>query len=300
MNTADQHLLNERANNWGRWGNDDEAGALNLVTAEKTLAALALPVSGRVISLAQPVGPQAGVPPHRNKGSRFMDRDAGDYALGARSPNGFRFAEDTVQFSTHSGTHVDALSHAWSGDELFNGYEAAGTRSTSGAQKLGAEALKPVLTRGVLVDLVAHNGAPLAPCTAINARDLVEAYERAGLNPEAGDAVLLHTGWWQKMGGGPDYFDLEPGLSDSGAEWLAAHDAAIVGADNYAVEVQPDPGGKTFPVHLRLLHRYGVPLIENLDLSELASSGATSFLFIFSPIPLAGSTAGPIAPLAVL
>ena len=229
-----------------------------------------------------------------------MDRDAGDYALGARSPGGFRFAEDTVQMSTHSGTHVDALAHAWTGDELYNGHPSAAIRSTSGAQKLGAEKLRPVLTRGILVDLVAALGGPLPPSTPINAADLIAAYKRADITPSPGDAVLLHTGWWPSMGLKEEYFDVEPGLSDDGARWLADQDAALVGADNYAVEVQPDPGGANFPVHLRLLHGQGIPLIENLDLGELAESGATQFLFVLSPIALQGSTGSPVTPVAVL
>ena len=292
--------MEESRNNWGRWGSTDELGALNLITPQKTLDALALASHGRVISLAQPVGPKAGVPPHRHRGARFMDRDAGDYALGARSPGGFRFAEDTVQFSTHSGTHADALSHVWSGEYLYNGHPASAIRSTSGAQKLGAEKLQPVVTRGVLVDMVALTGAALKPSTSIDSGDLIHAYERAGVIPEPGDAVLLHTGWWKTMGSSSDYFDLEPGLSDDGARWLASHDIALLGADNYAVEVQPDPAGATFPVHLRLLHGHGIPFIENLDLSELAESGVNTFLFVFAPIPLAGSTASPVAPIAVL
>lgn len=293
-------MTNTAKRNWGRWGADDEHGALNLVDAKKVLEAVELVTRGRIISLAQPAGPKAGVPPHRNRGSRFMDRDAGDYALGARSPGGFRFAEDTVQMSTHSGTHVDALSHAWAGDELYNGHPSAAVRSTSGAQKLGAEKLRPVLTRGILVDLVATSGGPLAPSTPIGSSELIQAYSRAGITPSPGDAVLLHTGWWQSMGGNASYFDLEPGLSDDGARWLADQDVALVGADNYAVEVQPDPDGQNFPVHLRLLHGEGIPLIENLDLQELAESGASTFLFVLSPIPLQGSTGSPVTPLAIL
>ena len=285
---------------WGRWGADDEVGALNLVDSQKVLAALSLVTQGRLISLAQPTGPKAGVPPHRNRSSRFMDRDAGDYALGARSPDGFRFAEDTIQMSTHSGTHVDALAHVWTGDTLYNGHSSANTRSTGGAQKLGADKLRPTLTRGILVDLVAESGGPLAPSTSVNAADLIRSYEKSGITPAPGDAVLLHTGWWQSKGGGSDYFDLEPGLSDDGARWLADQDVALVGADNYAVEVQPDPGGLSFPVHIRLLHGHGIPLIENLALAELSATGVTSFLFVFSPIGLQGSTGSPVNPIAVL
>jgi kynurenine formamidase len=286
--------------NWGRWGTEDEVGALNLVDSKKVLEALTLVKEGRVISLAQPIGPRAGVPPHRNRNSRFMDRDAGDYALGARSPDGFRFAEDTVQMSTHSGTHVDALAHVWTGDTLYNGHSSANTRSTGGAQKLGADKLRPTLTRGILVDLVAASGGPLAPSTPVNSADLIRSYARSGIIAEPGDAVLLRTGWWESMGTGNDYFDREPGVSDDGARWLADQDVALVGADNYAVEVQPDPGGKSFPVHIRLLHGQGIPLIENLDLRELSTTGVSSFLFVFSPIGLQGSTGSPVNPIAVL
>src|SRR5580693_1438897 len=38
--------------NWGRWGNDDEIGALNLITPEKRKAAAALVREGFSVSLA--------------------------------------------------------------------------------------------------------------------------------------------------------------------------------------------------------------------------------------------------------
>jgi kynurenine formamidase len=230
-----------------------------------------------------------------------MNKDAGDYALGARAPGGFKYAEDSVLFSTHSGTHIDALAHVWSGDTLYNGHPASSTRSGSGAGSLGAEKLKPIVTRGVLLDFVAATGAPLTASQPIGRAELEQAYERIGVTPQPGDAVLTRTGWWESKGAaGAEYFDLEPGISGEGALWLAQHDVAVVGADNYAVEVQPDPDGMTFPAHLELMHRHGVPLIENLDLTELAEAGATTFLFVLAPIPLEGSTAAPVTPLAVL
>lgn len=286
--------------NWGRWGADDEVGALNLVDPAAVLGGLALATEGRVLSLAQPIGPSAGVPPHRRPPQRFMDRDAGDYAAGARSPDGFRFAEDTVVFGTHSGTHLDALAHAWSGDELYNGHAATGTRSTRGAQRCGADKLVPVLTRGVLVDLVAARGGPLEPSVPVGAHDLAAAYDAAGIEARPGDAVLLRTGWWERHGGTAEYFDLEPGLDAGAADWLAERDVALVGADNYAVEVAPSAPGSTFPVHLTLMHRHGVPLLENLDLHALGETGRTTFLLVVAPLPLAGSTGGPVNPVAVL
>lgn len=292
-------MSGDRPARWGLWGEDDERGALNHVTPGRVLTALSLATEGRVVSLAQPVGPEEPTAPHRPRSSRFMMRDAGDYALGARSPDGFRFAEDIVQFSTHNGTHVDALSHAWIGDEMYNGHPAASVRSTKGAMRLGAERLAPVLTRGVLLDLVGLYGGPLAARTSVGTADLQRAYERAGVEPASGDAVLIRTGWWESASP-QDYFDDEPGISGEAADWLAHQEVSLVGADNYAVEVQPSPTGQTFPGHLALIHGAGVPLLENLALDELAASGRTDFLFVFAPIALQGSTASPIRPLAVL
>ena len=286
--------------NWGRWGDADEIGALNLVDPQAVLEAVSLVQEGKVISLAQPTGPRQEVSPHRGRSARFMNRDAGDYALGARSPGGFRFAEDTVQFSTHSGTHVDALAHVWSGDQLYNGHSPAVIRTTAGAQKLGADKIPPTLTRGVFLDLAELHGSPLPPSTPIDASELIEAYQQAGIRPRAGDAVLLHTGWWASAGGTSTYFDREPGLSLDGAQWLAQQDVGLVGADNYAVEVQPDPAGDHFPVHLLLMHKNGVMLVENLNLTSLRAAKATTFLFILAPLPLQGSTGSPVTPLAVV
>lgn len=290
--------------NWGRWGAEDELGAFNLIDTAAVLGGVGLVTEGRSISLAQPLGPQAGVPPHRRPPQRFMDRDAGDYAAGARSPDGFRFAEDTVQLGTHSGTHLDALSHAWTGDEIYNGHPANANRSVRGAQRCGAEKLRPAVTRGVLLDLVASRGGPLDARSPVGVDELAAAYTRIGVEPHAGDALLLRTGWWERheVAGrvDPEYFDNEPGLDDSAARWLAARDVALVGADNYAVEVQPSAPGSTFPVHLTLLHGCGVPLLENLELRELAASGRTTFLLVVAPLPLAGSTGSPVNPVAVL
>ena len=287
-------------NNWGRWGKDDEYGSQNFIDSTTILRSVELVKQGRIISLAQPLGPKTGAPPHRNQIRRFMDRDAGDYALGARAPGGFCFAEDTIQMSTHSGTHIDALSHVWRGAELYNGHSRDLIRSTTGAQKLGADKLKPILTRGVLLNFCSDSGAPMAASAQIEADDLIAAYKKASITPLPGDAVLLRTGWWPAMGPTDEYFKYEPGLSEEGADWLVDQAVSLVGADNYAIEIQPSRSANSFPVHLRLIHEYGVPLIENLNLEEIAQSEVNTFLFILAPLALAGSTASPATPLAVL
>ncbi|MBI3428613.1 MAG: cyclase family protein, partial [Actinobacteria bacterium] len=275
-------------NSWGRWGSEDEAGALNFVTPEILKKSLGLVRDGAILSLAQELGPNAAVAPHRRSPARFMDRDAGDYALGARAVGGFKFAEDTIQMATHSGTHVDALSHAWQGDLLYNGHSASEIRSTKGAQKCGADKLRPILTRGIFVDLVEFFGENLAPSFQISPDHFEKYYAAHQILPESGDAVLIRTGWAERGMDSHEYHENEPGITVEAAVWLAKHEIAIVGADNYAVEAQPSLSEINFPVHLCLLHRNGVPLIENLVLADLAHYARKTFLFVMAPLPLTG------------
>lgn len=286
--------------NWGRWGNTDEVGALNLIGPEQVLAGMGLARRGKVIPLGMDLGPATAVPPHRKRPERFMTRDGGDYAAGARQPHGFQFAEEVWSLAAHTGTHIDALAHAWSGDQLYNGHPGHGTRSTTGAQRCGADKLLPMITRGVLIDLVGE-GPPLGPTESISADRLRSAYQEAGVAPRAGDVVLIRTGWLAHAGAkGPRYFHSEPGLDASAARWLAEVDVSAVGTDNYAIEVQPSEEGTMFPVHQILLRDHGVPLIEGVVLEELAAEATPEFCFVAAPLPLVGGTASPVCPLAVL
>jgi kynurenine formamidase len=284
--------------NWARWGAEDEIGAANLIGPAEICAAAQLVRTGRMLRLGLPLGPGTVVPPHRKRVERLMSRDGGDYAAGARRPGGFQFAEEVWSFAAHSGTHIDALCHAWCDDQLYNGFPGSGTRTTTGAKRCGADKLAPLVTRGLLLDVAP--GSALPARTPIGVDELTSAAERAGVQPGAGDVVLIRTGWLGAMAGDPaGYCDHEPGIDAEAARWLAEADVVAVGSDNYAVEVQPAADGHVFPVHLLLLRDYGVPLIENLVLDELADAGVGAFCFVAAPLPLVGGTAGPVNPLAL-
>jgi kynurenine formamidase len=114
--------------------------------------------------------------------------------------------------------------------------------------------------------------------------------------------VLIRTGWLSRVDGSDreELFSSEPGIDPSAARWLAEADVSLVGADNYAVEVQPSEEGTMFPVHQILIRDHGVPLLEFAALDELAREGVTEFCFVAAPLPLVGGTASPLCPLAVL
>ena len=288
-------------NTWNQWGAEDERGALNYIGPAEVRRATALVRSGEVLRLAQLLSSKTPVPAHRCGLQHFMGRDGGDYAAGAGRPGGFQFAEDSVMMPLHIGTHVDALCHAWYDDQLYNGYLGNTIRSTTGAARLGVEKMPPIVTRGVLLDLVRLKGRFLADGESIGIADLQAAAAAAGVLPGRGDAVLLRTGWLEAQKGVKKVdFNAEPGIDADAAQWLAECCVAMVGADNFAIEVLPFPEGKVFPVHQLLIRDFGVPLLEGLMLDPLVASGRHEFLFIASPLPIVGATGSPLAPVVVL
>lgn len=285
---------------WKRWGADDERGALNLIGAAETRHAASLVREGRVFSLAQPISSAMPAPPKRAHPVHFMDRDAGHYAAGARAPGGFQYSDDTLLMPLHLGTHIDCLCHVWYGERLYNGFEQGAIRST-GSLRCDAVSMGPVATRGVLFDFVAMKGAPLADGEAITGDMLQSFLEKNAIKLQRGDAVLIRTGWEEThLPRGTADFNAEPGIDLEAGLILARADVALVGADNYAVEVLPFAEGTVFPVHQRLIRDYGIPLLEGLVLKELAATGRTEFMFTMSPLPIKGATASPVAPIAVV
>jgi kynurenine formamidase len=159
----------------------------------------------------------------------------------------------------------------------------------------------PIVTRGVLLDLVRLGNGPLANRASISRPDLIAAAEAAAVRIEPGDAVLIRTGWQESQEGNTDIsFDEEPGIDVEAALWLAEADVAMVGADNFAIEAIPFPTGTVFPVHQRLIRDFGIPLLEGLVLQPLADHGRGQFLFVAAPLPVVGGTGSPLAPIAVL
>ena len=292
---------NTRPNAWGRWGTEDEAGSLNHIGAAQVLRAAGLVRTGVVIRLAQPLSHKTPVPRHRSGLQHFMGRDGGDYAAGAKRPGGFQFAEDTVVMPLHIGTHIDALCHAWCDEKMFNGYRETTMRSTSGATRLGVEKMPPAVTRGLLIDVVLLRGRPLHAGEVVTRADIEACLAQAQLRIEPGDAVLLHTGWLKAQLGNPDIdFNSEPGIDHEAGLWLAQQDVALIGADNFAVEVLPFAAGTVFPVHQCVIRDFGIPLLEGLMLAPLVATGRCEFLFVAAAWPIVGATGSPLTPLAVL
>jgi kynurenine formamidase len=230
----------------------------------------------------------------------LMARDGGDYAAGAIAPDDVGVADDYLTLATHGTTHVDALSHIWYGGSLYNGFSSNEVRS-SGAARNGIDKIPPIVGRGVLLDVAAlHGREHLESGHAIEPDELDACARRQNLAVGAGDIVLVRTGWFLVFASDREIYEgPQPGLSRTTVPWFVDRDIAAVGADNYAVEVFPDPDGRNVPVHLSLIRDYGVHLLELLVLEELAAASVSEFLFVAAPLRIKRGVGSPLNPLAI-
>jgi kynurenine formamidase len=167
-------------------------------------------------------------------------------------------------------------------------------------KKGGIEQAQPAVTRGVLLDIAGLEGVScLDSGYRIGAEPLQKAMERQKVSLETGDTVLIRTGWIQYFDDPLKYIGHQegcPGLVVDGAQLLVKAGAAYVGADTVALEKTP---AANLPVHVVLLVKNGVHIIEAMYLEKLAADGVSEFLFMASPLKIRGGTASPVRPVAV-
>jgi kynurenine formamidase len=281
--------------NWGRWGDDDQRGAVNLLTAERVLTALQAPTQGRVIPLGSEVGKRGAIAGGRNPTWHVTTtvQHPADAGRGR--------AEDILTLHTHAHSHMDGLAHVWYGGQLYNGFPST-TVGRGGAGRLSIGAVGGIVTRGVLVDLTAGGKRAWQVGELIGPEDLQRSLGAVGVTLRPGDAVLIRTGWFDVFKAGDARFEEgEPGLSPAATDWLAAQDPVLVGMDNSAIEPLPAPSGANpLYVHETLLRDHGIYLMELLDLAELGAAGVGAFLFVAAPLQIDRGLGSPINPLAVV
>jgi kynurenine formamidase len=297
------HSQSARLGNWGRWGDDDERGALNLLTPEVVLAAIRVCKTGHVYNLGLPVA-RSGAPVFDFRGApqRLTLTSPTDPAMRAaihEVPEGFGSCEDVVIVASHNGTHIDALSHIFSNHHFYNGFPASEYASHTGAPHCGIEKAGGFAGRAVILDVARYHGVDwLEPGTNVSADDLEGCRRLQGVELGAGDILLVRTGaldLFASLQPGQPRPRGQAGLGATTIEYIADHDLAAVGADNAAVEVIPFDGA----FHVETLVNRGIPLLEHLVLSELAGDGVSECFLVVAPLLIPGASGSPINPVAI-
>jgi kynurenine formamidase len=286
--------------NWGRWGDDDSVGAVNLITVEKRMAALASVQSGRTASLSRPYpkDPSALNPTPAQHFMRTFDRgDEGDGAV----VDYYGFI-----YHGHTFTHVDALCHIWDSDGIWQGRDPdEAIDSATGATFADVTAWNQgIFTKAVLLDVPKHRGEPYVTLDQpVMGDELQDIADSQGVTVEPGDALLVYSGRETYQAANPDDFfgqPPSPGLHASCSIFIRDKDVSMLGWD--MMDHRPSEYGLAWPVH-GVIFSFGVVLLDNALLQPLAEAcaeeGRYEMLLCVLPLNIQGGTGSPVNPIAV-
>ena len=290
------------------WGPDDQAGASNRITDTKVMEALQMATTGRIYELGQVY--EQGMPLFGTR-SYSMVLPARDPAAGDN-----RIVANEEFVSTQIGqvgTQFDGLGHV--GQEVvmedgsvehvfYNGFTAVEMDTPGGLQRLGIEHVRPIVTKGVLIDVAGYQGVERLPNGyEVTVEDLLGALAAQGMSAAdlaPGDALLLRYGWSSLWDQPEAYNTNPPGIGLAAAQWIIERQVTMIGADSWGSEVIPNPDESlVFPVHQELLTKNGIFNLENMQFDELMDDVVYEFLFIVTPIRFRGATGSPARPIAI-
>jgi hypothetical protein len=282
--------------NWGRWGADDQVGAVNLITAEKRLQAAALVRSGRAVSLSREF-PKTPAPNNPTPAQHFMhtlDRGTGGAALDYYG----------ISYHGQASTHLDSLCHVWNEDGMWNGRKPSDEIGFAGA-RFGAITnwSTGIITRGVLLDVPRFRGEPcVTQARPIHGWELEDIAKAQGISIEPGDALIVYGGReaWDRVnpiwGSGTS----RPGLHASCLAFIRDTDAALLVWD--MMDLAPNGYDVPWSVH-GAIFAYGVGLVDNALLEPLAAAcaeeGRYTFMLMVLPLVVGGGTGSPTNPVAL-
>ena len=295
---ADVDEWMESLSNWGRWGDGDQLGTINLITSETRLKAARLVTEGVSVSLARDVEKEQAVDNPRPFLHKMLN-------VGLNNPGQFVSDDYQVSYHGYAHTHMDSLCHMAYQGKMYNGFPQAEVVA-QGAPRLAVTNFKEgIFARAVLMDIPRLKGVDwLEPGTPIYPSDLDAWEEKAGASVRSGDIVLIRTGRWARRDKeGPwDVSKKSAGLHASSAKWLKERDAAILGSDA-ASDVSPSlVEGVSQPIHQLVIVAMGMPIFDNLDLEAVAEEAARQnrweFLVTAAPMAVGGGTGSPFNPIA--
>ena len=301
----------ERGPWWpSRWGANDQAGASNWITPEKVLASVKQVRTGKVYELGQPYNRSMPL----GYGRSYMLTIPASPTHGPLGSNQLVAHDEFLAASIGQvGTQFDGLGHIGQRmrmadgsiqDVFYNGVTREEMRDPYGLKRLGIEHVKPIVTRGILIDVAGLKKVPTLPAGyEVTVADVRAALQRQGIDEASiapGDAIFFNygtsSGWTdesKRVAGPPSGIGLEV------ARWVIAKQATMVGSDAGGTEAPPRDSTQAFPVHHELIARNGIFNMENMRFEDLVADRVYEFLFVFTPLRLEGASGSPGRPIAI-
>jgi kynurenine formamidase len=280
-----------------KWGAGDERGSANHQKAAAVMKAVGLIKTGEIIEIAHVLSDKMPF-----FGTRRFDMHMKRTFMNQPSNRRGSNEELVVSEIGQVGTQFDGFAHQSHEDSLYNCYKISETSTRGSFTKLGIHNTGMLFTRGVMIDVAAFKGVETLPdAYEITVEDLEGALKKQGTVIQAGDAIIINTGWGKLYGKeNARYVKSCPGIGVKAAQWLVAKDPILLGSDNWPVEVSPNPDAQlSLPVHQIALVVNGVHLLENLKLDELAAKQVYEFAFAMQPLKIQGGTGSTVSPVAI-
>lgn len=297
--------LHEACKHWGRWGGDDQRGALNFITPDQVRAATASVSSGRTVACSWPLDTKAGpdnpkpVVHHMTMLQDVHIGDAGD----------LRFTCDFmgIEFHGDAHSHVDALCHVAYKGLLYNGVPVDRAVSSAGASMQTIDVAKDgIVGRGVLLDIPRLRGeAWVEPGEAVYRAEIEAAEQAQGARLRQGDILFLRTGHARKrLVEGPwDAATSKAGFHATAMPLFHERGIAAIGFDGDGETVPSNCEGVMYPIHAIGVNAMGLYFLDSLFFEDLAvaceEEGRWEFLCVIAPLRLAAGTGSPVNPIAV-
>jgi kynurenine formamidase len=282
--------------NWGRWGDTDELGAINLVTAQARARGVAEARTGVSVSIARITRPAALIP---GPAAPLQASSTAVQTAMLFTGNPPAAMAELMVVTTHHPevTHLDAMAHMVLDGQVYPGVPQADSSGPAGVRHGSTDAYADgIVTRGVLLDLAPGGSLPAA--CPVTAADLDAAAVREGVSVQSGDALVVRGGWdWVGERDRP-----LPGITEDAVRWMSDHEVALYAGDVGDAR-PPIEGHRPGALHLLALGRLGIPLIDGADCSALAGmcarQGRYTFLFVAAVPRISGVTGLPVNPLAI-
>lgn len=291
----------QESDDWypSRYGAEDRLGAVANLSPEKTADAAKLITEGKTYALGMVTSRDTpAYAPRRYDVYVMQPSDGSGQPLGENKAVG---NDDLVQTFVGIGSQIDGLGHMGIDHHYYNGVHVSEFVTPAGLTQFGTQDIPPIATRGILLDMTSvFDADPVPDGTAFNRAEIEAAAQLAGVEIEAGDVVLFHTGAMAANESSSELMATHPGLGVEGATYLAGLGVVAIGADTAALEAIPfENENRPFEVHQTLLAKQGVYILENMVTTDLADDGVTEFFFSLGVPRLNGTVQAMINPVAI-
>lgn len=309
--------LSAQAEDWypSKWGKDDTLGSINEITPAHIVNAARLVKSGKRYALGMEISRDTPAFGARTVQTFMVSHGALFGNAGEPiSDTQVTGNDDWALLFFGVGSQLDGLGHLGINHVYYNGNKVHDFFHQSGAKKLSTSDVPPMVTRGVVLDIVGYmkdtqadrvmvvDGAEMLKAdVAVNEAEIKGALKRQNIALGEGEVIIIHTGFMALMHSDPDrYMKAQPGLGREGALYLAGFNPVAVGGDTFSIEIQPgEIKGHSLPVHMELLPKRGIYLLENMVTHELVADEAWEFMFVLGQARIKGTVQMVINPVAI-